>query len=121
MKKYNDSWDQIIEIKVQVRKDIDNDEILDIKDITIDPNVIKLQLGVEWYNIKWEGYEPPFYWRFNIWTTDRIYFPVEYKGGSGFYAENVYAKSISRNPSDNNDYHQLGGDLGDECCSRFLR
>ena len=100
MEEYNDSWDQIEEIKVKLNPPGWYNPNREYK--YPDPNKIVEQFDIEWYDIQWEEGDPPDHWSFYIWTKDRIYFPE-------VYDHYIWVGSISRNPSNNNKFKQLGG------------
>lgn len=94
MNEHNDSWDQIEKIEVKIaeeeQKHYENDK-------HVDPNKIKEQFGIEWYDVlqKINFWDPTDIWVFQIWTKNRVYF-------SNFIYSQMKYDVISgpRNPSD---------------------
>ena len=66
MNQYNDSWDQIQELHVEVARYGVEDE----EEEFLDPNKIKEQFGIEWYDVLHQFYrwDPTEECRFHIWT-----------------------------------------------------
>ena len=72
---HDDSWDQIIEIRVkseEYEESVKEDDEYKYPD----PNKIKEQFDIEWYDLLWEDYnsDPAEKWKFHIWTKNRVYF-----------------------------------------------
>lgn len=85
MKEHNDSWNQIQKIEVKCSELFENEEYAD-------PNKIKEQFDVEWYDIlpQYLEWDPTTEWVFHIWTKNRVY----------FIYDGDYVSSAPRNPSD---------------------
>lgn len=96
MKEHNDSWNQVIAIQVKCEECEKYEKEYESDGYKYpNPNKIKEQFDIEWYDVLWNEYkiERAEEWKFHIWTKTRVYFTYIGRGGD------VYVTSGPRNPS----------------------